>query len=66
MYKMYTWTVNNYTLGAMVPCTPTDKIIEQKRIDKGHTEITYLLNEREREFVEQVLARRGTFKGFRR
>ncbi len=66
MYKMYTWTVNNYMLGAKVPSTPTDKIIEQKRIDKSHTEITYLLNEREREFVEQVLARRGTFKGFRR
>ena len=66
MYKMYTWTVNNYMLGAKVPSTPTDKIIEQKRIDRNHTEITYILNEREREFVEQVLARRGTFKGFRR
>lgn len=67
MKRMYQWTVNNYMLGAMVPCTPTDKIIEQKRIDKGHTEITYLLtSEAEREFVEQVLARRGTFKGFRR
>lgn len=67
MKKKYTWTVNNYMLGAKVKSTPTDKIIEQKRIDKSHTEITYLFDtEREREFTEQVLCRRGTFKGFAR
>lgn len=51
--------VNNYMLCSRIRSTPTDKIIEQNRIDKSHTEIIYDLNEREIAFCERVLARRG-------
>ncbi len=53
------FAVNNYTLGSRVKSTPVDKIIEQNRIDKSHTEIIYDLSEREIAFCEKVLARRG-------
>ena len=51
--------VNNYTLGAKVKSTPTDKIVSQNRIDTKHTEIVYEINDREREFCEKVLAKKG-------
>ena len=67
MKKKYMFTVNNYQLGALVKTTPTDKIIDQKRIDPRHTEITYKFDtEQEREFTEYVLSRKGIFKGFER
>ena len=53
------FTVNNYMLGAKVKSTPTDKIISQERIDKAHTEIVYEINEREKQFCEKVLAKKG-------
>lgn len=53
------FVVNNYTLGSRVRSTPTDKIVEQNRIDKSHTEIIYDLSEREIAFCEKVLARKG-------
>lgn len=53
------FTVNNYMLGAKVKSTPTDKIVSQERIDKAHTEIVYEINDREREFCEKVLAKKG-------
>ena len=39
------FVVTNYTLGSRVRSTPTDKIVEQNRIDKSHTEIIYDLSE---------------------
>ena len=53
------FTVNNYTLGAKVRSTPTDKIVSQKRIDKTHTEIVYEINNNEKQFCERVLAKKG-------
>lgn len=53
------FVVNNYTLGSKVKSTPTDKIVEQNRIDKSHTEIIYDLSDREIAFCEKVLARKG-------
>lgn len=53
------FVVNNYTLGAKVKSTPTDKIMSQNRIDLKHTEIVYDINEREKEFCEKVLAKKG-------
>lgn len=51
--------VNNYTLGAKVKSTPTDKIVSQNRIDPKHTEIVYDINEKEKKFCEKVLAKKG-------
>ena len=53
------FTVNNYMLGAKVKSTPTDKIISQERIDKTHTEIVYEITDREIQFCEKVLAKKG-------
>lgn len=53
------FVVNNYTLGAKVRLTPTDKIVSQERIDKTHTEIVYEINDREKQFCEKVLAKKG-------
>lgn len=53
------FTVNNYMLGAKVKSTPTDKIVSQERIDKVHTEIVYEINDREKQFCEKVLAKKG-------
>ena len=53
------FTVNNYMLGAKVKSTPTDKIVGQERIDKAHTEIVYEINDREKQFCEKVLAKKG-------
>ena len=53
------FVVNNYTLGAKVRSTPTDKIVSQNRIDPKHTEIVYEINDREKQFCDKVLARKG-------
>ena len=55
----YRVIVNNYQLGGKVRTTPTHKIIFQERIDSKHTVITYGdINDRERQFIERVLAKR--------
>lgn len=53
------FVVNNYTLGTKVKSTPTDKIVSQNRIDPKHTEIVYDISEKEKEFCEKVLAKKG-------
>lgn len=53
------FVINNYTLGAKVKSTPTDKIVSKERIDKAHTEIVYEINDREKQFCEKVLAKKG-------
>ena len=53
------FVVNNYTLGAKVRSTPTDKIVSQNRIDHNHTEIVYEITDREKQFCEKVLAKKG-------
>ena len=53
------FTVNNYMLGVKVKSTPTDKIVSQERIDKTHTEIVYEITDREKQFCEKVLAKKG-------
>lgn len=53
------FVVNNYTLGAKVKSTPTDKIVSQNRTDPKHTEIVYEINDREKQFCEKVLAKKG-------
>ena len=53
--------VNNYVLGAKVKITPTHKITLQERIDPRHTRIIYSdVSQREREFIEKVLAYKTT------
>lgn len=51
--------VNNYTLGAKVKSTPTDKIVSMERLSNTRTEIIYDINEREKQFCEKVLAKKG-------
>lgn len=51
--------VNNYTLGAKVKSTPTDKIISMERLSNTRTEIVYEINDREKQFCEKVLAKKG-------
>lgn len=51
--------VNNYTLGAKVKSTPTDKIVSMERLSNTRTEIVYEINDREKQFCEKVLAKRG-------
>lgn len=53
------FVVNNYTLGAKVKSTPTDKIVSQNRIDPKYTEIVYEITDREKQFCEKVLAKKG-------
>lgn len=54
------YTVNNYQLGAKVKTTQIDKIISRNRIDKSHIEIIYdFSSEREKEFCDKVLAKKG-------
>lgn len=53
------FVVNNYTLGAKVKLTPTDKIVSQNRIDPKYTEIVYEITDREKQFCEKVLAKKG-------
>ena len=53
------FVVNNYTLGAKVKLTPTDKIVSQNRIDPKHMEIVYEINDMEKQFCEKVLAKKG-------
>lgn len=51
--------VNNYQLGGKVRMTPTHKIISQERMDSKHTVIVYGdINDRERQFIEKVLAKK--------
>ncbi len=51
--------VNNYTLGAKVKSTPTDKIVSMERLSNTRTEIIYDINDREKQFCEKVLAKKG-------
>lgn len=51
--------VNNYTLGAKIKSTPTDKIISMERLSNTRTEIIYDINDREKQFCEKVLAKKG-------
>lgn len=53
------FVVNNYTLGAKVKSTPTDKIVSMERLSNTRTEIIYDINEREKQFCERVLAKKG-------
>ena len=53
------FVVNNYTLGAKVRSTPTDKIVSQKRIDPKRMEIVYEITDSEKRFCERVLAKKG-------
>lgn len=53
------FVINNYTLGAKVKSTPTDKIVSQNRIDPKYTEIVCEINDREKQFCEKVLAKKG-------
>lgn len=53
------FTVNNYTLGAKVKSTPIDKIVSMERLSNTRTEIVYEINDREKQFCEKVLAKKG-------
>ena len=53
------FVVNNYTLGAKVKSTPTDKIVSHNRTDPNHTEIVYEINDRHKQFCKKVLAKKG-------
>ena len=54
------YVVNNYSLGAKVKTTPTDRIAEQEIVGKNHTLIVYdFLNQKQKEFCDKVLAKKG-------
>ena len=58
---LYKITINNYSLGARLRMTPTDKIVSQERISPKATVITYDLRTKgEVEFIEKVFARKMT------
>lgn len=50
--------INNYQLGAMLKITPTEKIVERKRLDKSHTLIKYEgVSEREKQLINKVFGK---------
>lgn len=52
--------VNNYQIGSKVKTTPTQKITSQNKLDKTHTELIYTdITQREKEFIEKVLAKKS-------
>lgn len=54
------YIVNNYTLGAKVRSTQTEKIVAQNRIDRNKTELVYdFINLKEKEFCDRVLSKKG-------
>jgi len=58
------YTINNYILGAKLRSCPTECIVRQEGIDKGHTEVVFDFadgkkGENQREFCDKILARKG-------
>ena len=53
------YIVNNYQKGAKLKTCPTHKIIDMKNIDNKHTSVIFDVNEREIEFINKVLAKKG-------
>lgn len=53
------YIVNNYQKGAKLKICPTHKIIDMKNIDSKHTSVIFDVNEREMEFINKVLAKKG-------
>ena len=58
------YSINNYTLGAKLRTCPTECIISQERVDKGHTDVTFLFpddrkGENQKAFTDKVLAKKG-------
>lgn len=54
------YTINNYQMGAKLKSCPTHKIINQERIDAKHIVVIFDdLTQREMEFINKVLAKKG-------
>ena len=53
------YIVNNYQKGAKLKSCPTHKIIGMENIDNKHTSVIFDVNEREMEFINKVLAKKG-------
>lgn len=53
------YIVNNYQKGAKLRTCPIDKIIDMENIDNKHTSVVFDVNEREIEFINKVLAKKG-------
>lgn len=53
------YTINNYQKGAKLKTCPIHKIIDTKDIDSKHTSVIFDVNEREMEFINKVLAKKG-------
>lgn len=53
------YIVNNYQKGAKLKSCPTHKIIGVENIDNKHTSVIFDVNEREIEFINKVLAKKG-------
>lgn len=58
------YSINNYALGAKLRTCPTECIISQERVDKGHTEVTFQFSddrkgENQKAFTDKVLAKKG-------
>ncbi len=57
---MIYWVINNYVLGSKLDITPTNKIVEQTRLDKSHTKVVYEgLTEQEIQLCEKCFYRKG-------
>lgn len=54
------YTINNYQMGAKLKCCPTHKIINRERFDTKHIVVVFDdLTQREIEFINKVLAKKG-------
>ena len=53
------YIVHNYQKGAKLKTCPTHKIIYMENIDNKHTSVIFDVNEREIEFINKVLAKKG-------
>lgn len=57
---MLYWIINNYQLGSKLEITPTEKIIEQTRLDRCHTKVVYEgLTPNETQLCEKCFGRNG-------
>lgn len=55
-----TFVINNYTLGAKLRSAPTHKLVQEERIDRNHTIVTFEdVTANEVSFMEKLFAKKG-------
>lgn len=53
------YIINNYQKGSKLKTCPIHKIISTENINSKHTLVIFDINEREMEFINKVLAKKG-------